>query len=160
MNDDPAYFRLATRDDLAAIVRMLADDPLGSARERATDPLPPAYRDAFEAIDRDPNQELMVAVRDDQVVGTLQLTCIPGISRQGMWRGLIEGVRVDASVRGMGVGRQMVEWAIARARERGCAMVQLTSDKSRRDAIRFYESLGFEATHEGMKRLVSDGHNT
>lgn len=147
-------FRLATRDDLAAIVRMLADDPLGSQRERATDPLPRAYSDAFEAIDRDPNQELIVAEVDGRVVGTLQLTFIPGISRQGMWRGLIEGVRVDSGTRAMGLGRRMVEHAIERARARGCAMVQLTSDKSRHDAIRFYESLGFEATHEGMKRML------
>ena len=153
MRSNPT-FRLATRGDLGAIVRMLADDPLGSQREVASDPLPRAYHDAFEAIDRDPNQELIVAELDGRVVGTLQLTCIPGISRQGMWRGLIEGVRVDSSTRAMGLGRQMVEHAIERARARGCAMVQLTSDKSRRDAIRFYESLGFEATHEGMKRIL------
>jgi GNAT superfamily N-acetyltransferase len=154
VNTDTLHFRAATRDDLVAIVGMLADDPLGSQRERVTDPLPQAYQDAFEAIDRDPNQELIVAEHGGRVVGTLQLTWIPGISRQGMWRGLIEAVRVDASARGAGVGRRLVEWTIDRAKARGCTMVQLTSDKSRRDAIRFYESLGFEATHEGMKRMV------
>jgi ribosomal protein S18 acetylase RimI-like enzyme len=87
-------------------------------------------------------------------VGTLQLTFIPGISRQGMWRAVVEGVRVDRTARDRGLGQQMVEWAVARARERRCGMVQLTSDKSRRDAIRFYERLGFEATHEGMKLLL------
>lgn len=133
---------------------MLADDHLGATRERAESPLPASYIAAFDAIDRDPNQELLVAELDGRVVGTLQLTCIPGISRQGMWRAVIEGVRIDAGVRDRGLGRQMVAWAIARARDRRCGMVQLTSDKSRHDAIRFYERLGFGATHEGMKLLL------
>ncbi len=154
MADALPRFRLAVREDLGPIVAMLADDPLGAARERSEDPLPAAYHDAFDAIARDANQELIVAELDGRVVGTLQLSFLPGISRQGMWRGLIEGVRIAASARDHGLGRQMVEWAIERARARGCAMVQLTSDKSRRDAIRFYQSLGFEATHEGMKRLL------
>lgn len=154
MTDEQPQFRLAARDDLAPIVAMLADDHLGATRERFEDPLPQAYHDAFDAIDRDPNQELVVVELDGRVVGTLQLTFIPGISRQGMWRGLIEGVRIDASARDRGLGRRLIEWAIARATERGCGLVQLTSDKSRRDAIRFYESLGFEASHEGMKRIL------
>jgi len=146
--------RRATAGDLEAIVHMLADDPLGAAREADVVPLPAGYRDAFAAIDRDPNQELVVAELDGRVVGTIQLTFIPGISRQGAWRALIEGVRIDASVRGMGLGRGMIRWAIDRATARGCRMIQLTSDKSRHDAIRFYQGLGFEATHEGLKLML------
>jgi GNAT superfamily N-acetyltransferase len=139
-------FRRAVRADLPDIVRMLADDMLGAKREEYASPLPESYYAAFEAIVRDPNNEL-----DERVVAVLQLTCIPNLSRRGSWRALIEGVRVDSSVRSGGVGRRLVEWAIARAREKGCRLVQLTSDKRRRDAIRFYESLGFVASHEGMK---------
>jgi GNAT superfamily N-acetyltransferase len=144
-------FRPATRDDVNEIVRMLADDPLGAKREAYGSPLPDRYFEAFESIDRDPNNELVVAVRAARVVGVLQLTFIPYLTYRGGWRALIEGVRVDASVRSAGVGRKLFEWAIERARARGCHMVQLTSDKERPDAIRFYESLGFVATHEGMK---------
>ncbi|MEX2500162.1 MAG: GNAT family N-acetyltransferase [Wenzhouxiangellaceae bacterium] len=130
---------------------MLADDPLGSKREDNTDPLPAAYQAAFKAIDSDPNNELVVAVLDNQVIGVLQITCIPYLTYRGGWRALIEGVRVSKAVRSSGVGRSMFEWAINRARERGCVMVQLTTDKSRPDALRFYENLGFVASHEGMK---------
>ena len=144
-------FRPATRDDVNDIVRMLADDPLGAKREAYGSPLPGRYFAAFEAIERDPNNELVVAVRAARVVGVLQLTFIPYLTYRGGWRALIEGVRVDASVRSGGVGRKLFEWAIERARARGCHMVQLTSDKERPDAIRFYEGLGFVATHEGMK---------
>jgi GNAT superfamily N-acetyltransferase len=139
------------RADLPDIVRMLADDMLGAKREEYASPLPESYYAAFEAIVRDPNNELVVGELDERVVAVLQLTCIPNLSRRGSWRALIEGVRVDSSVRSGGVGRRLVEWAIARAREKGCRLVQLTSDKRRRDAIRFYESLGFVASHEGMK---------
>jgi GNAT superfamily N-acetyltransferase len=139
------------RADLPDIVRMLADDMLGAKREEYASPLPESYCAAFEAIVRDPNNELVVGELDERVVAVLQLTCIPNLSRRGSWRALIEGVRVDSSVRSGGVGRRLVEWAIARAREKGCRLVQLTSDKRRRDAIRFYESLGFVASHEGMK---------
>jgi GNAT superfamily N-acetyltransferase len=139
------------RGDLPDIVRMLADDMLGAKREEYASPLPESYYAAFEAIVRDPNNELVVGELDERVVAVLQLTCIPNLSRRGSWRALIEGVRVDSSVRSGGVGRRLVEWAIARAREKGCRLVQLTSDKRRRDAIRFYESLGFVASHEGMK---------
>ena len=130
---------------------MLADDTLGAERELFASPLPQSYHAAFEAIDRDPNNELVVGELEGRVVAVLQLTCIPNISRRGSWRALIEGVRVDASVRSGGVGRKLIAWAIERAREKGCRLVQLTSDKRRRDAIRFYESLGFVASHEGMK---------
>jgi GNAT superfamily N-acetyltransferase len=144
-------FRRATQNDLPAIVRLLADDPLGAQRERFEDPLPGAYGDAFAAIDRDPNNELVVLERAGEVIGVLQLTFIPYLTYQGGWRALIEGVRIDARFRSGGLGRQLFEWAIARARERGCHLIQLTSDKARPDAIRFYESLGFVASHEGMK---------
>ena len=136
-------------------MRLLADDALGAQREELASPLPASYYRAFEAIDSDSNNELIVAELDAGVIAVLQLTFIPNISRRGSWRGLIEGVRVDSSMRSSGLGRQLIEWAIARARERGCSLVQLTSDKTRRDAIRFYESLGFVASHEGMKLDLS-----
>jgi GNAT superfamily N-acetyltransferase len=144
-------YRRATVDDVPAIVQMLADDTLGATRERATSPLPQSYYDAFTAIDRDPNIELIVAESNGQVVGTVQLTYMPGLSRQGMWRALIEAVRVAATERGKGIGAAMIQETIARARQRGCGLVQLTSDRSREDAKRFYERLGFKHTHTGMK---------
>lgn len=161
-------FRPATREDLPTLVALLADDELGARRERFTEPLPAAYFEAFEALDRDPHNELVVAAAPgaegttgeeagegetgkDHVVGMLQLTFIPYLTYQGGWRALIEGVRVASSHRGRGVGRRLFEWAIDRARQRGCHVVQLTTDKRRPDALRFYESLGFAATHEGMK---------
>jgi len=151
-------FRRATRDDLPAIVAMLADDPLGALREANTSPLPRCYHDAFDAIDRDPNIELVVAqARGSGIVGVLQLSFIPNLSHRGGWRALIEGVRVAAESRSGGVGRQMLLWAVERARQRGCLMVQLTSDKTRTDAIRFYEGLGFVASHEGMKLHLPHG---
>jgi GNAT superfamily N-acetyltransferase len=144
-------FRRATRADLDNIVRLLADDPLGAKRETYAAPLPKSYRKAFETIDRDPNNELVVATLDGRVVGVLQITFLPYLTYRGSWRALIEGVRVDSSARSGGIGRRLLEWAIARAKEKGCHMVQLTSDKSRPDAIRFYESLGFVPSHEGLK---------
>lgn len=158
MTSQPApHFRPATREDLPDIVRMLADDPLGATRETHAVPLAPPYLAAFDAIEADPNNELVVAVLGGRVVGVLQLTLIPSITYRGGWRALIEGVRVDASVRSEGIGRRLFEWAIARARERGCHLVQLTSDKTRPDAIRFYQSLGFVASHEGLKLRLSRG---
>ena len=149
---DDIVFRCARAADLPAIVALLANDALGAMRESATAPLPPAYQSAFDAIDTDPNHELIVAQSaGGAVIGVLQLSFLPGLSHRGAWRAQIEGVRVDASARAKGVGRQLFSHAIQRARERGCRMVQLTSDKSRSDAIRFYERLGFSATHEGMK---------
>jgi GNAT superfamily N-acetyltransferase len=144
-------FRRATIDDLPAIVRLLADDPLGATRETVSTPPLPAYVDAFRAIDTDPNHELVVAEAEARVIGVLQLTFLPSITHRGAWRAQIEGVRVAADARSSGVGRALFAWAIDRARARGCALVQLTTDKTRPDARRFYESLGFAATHEGMK---------
>ncbi len=146
-----ASFRPARPGDLPAIVRMLADDPLGAKRERFETPLPEGYLRAFEAIGRDPNNELVVACVDGEVVGVLQLTFIPYLTYQGGWRALIEAMRIDSKHRSQGLGKAMFEWAIARARKRGCHVVQLTTDKARADARRFYESLGFVASHEGMK---------
>ena len=146
-------FRKARYSDLPAIVKLLADDPLGQSREIVSHPLDPRYEEAFAAIDGDDNQLLAVAVdAADQVVGCLQLSFVPGLSRTGMWRGQIESVRIAAGERGSGLGSQLIEWAVEMARERGCKLVQLTSDKARPDAIRFYEKLGFIASHEGLKR--------
>ena len=145
-------FRRATQADLPAIVALLADDPLGAKRENFVLPLPQVYTETFAAIDKDPNNELVVVeTREQQVIGVLQLTFIPYLTYQGGWRALIEGVRVAAAHRSAGVGRQLFLWAIQKARDRGCHLVQLTSDKARPDAIRFYENLGFVASHEGMK---------
>lgn len=149
-----ATFREATADDLPRLVEMLADDPLGATRERFEDPLPSEYGAAFEAIDRDPNQQLLVAEIEGRVVGTLQLTFIPSITRLGAWRAQVEGVRVASEARGEGLGRLLMEESIRRARDRGCLLLQLTTDKSRPDALRFYESLGFVASHEGMKLVL------
>lgn len=144
--------RPAEASDLPHIVRMLADDPLGSKRERFADPLPASYYTAFQAIQRDSNNELVVAEgQDDMPVAVLQLTFTPYITHQGGWRATIEGVRVDSGSRGSGLGRELFTWAISRARERGCRLIQLTTDKQRPEARRFYESLGFVASHEGMK---------
>jgi GNAT superfamily N-acetyltransferase len=140
--------RRAVATDVPAIVEMLADDPLGARRERPGDP---AYAKAFEEIDSDPHQWLVVAVSGAEVVGTLQLTFIPGLSRLGSTRALVEAVRVRSDQRGNGLGAELVRWAVDTAREQGAALVQLTTDASRKDAHRFYERLGFEATHVGMK---------
>lgn len=148
--------RRALRADLDAIVRLLADDALGARREEYAVPLPDSYHAAFEAIDRDPNNELVVVELSGNVVGVLQLTYIPNITYRGSWRALIEGVRVDSALRSSGIGRKLFAWAIDRARCRGCHMVQLTSDKTRPEAIRFYEALGFVASHEGLKLHLSD----
>jgi len=143
--------RRACADDLVAIVAMLADDMLGAEREVVSNPPAPGYVAAFEAIDSDNNQLLAVAEIGGELVGCLQLTFLPGLSRQGAWRGQIEGVRVAANARGRGVGEAIVRWAVARCRERGCRVVQLTTDRRRVDAQRFYARLGFETTHAGMK---------
>jgi ribosomal protein S18 acetylase RimI-like enzyme len=130
---------------------MLADDPLGATRERAVNPLPREYLDAFDAIQTHTGNHLLVAEFDGKVVGCLQLTFIPGLSRLGLTRAQIESVRIDSSMRGRKLGELMIQDAIDRAREHGCGVVQLTTDKTREDAHRFYERLGFEATHIGMK---------
>ncbi|MEJ5021925.1 GNAT family N-acetyltransferase [Ochrobactrum vermis] len=143
--------RKAVSGDLAAIVAMLADDALGARREDAGLPLRDSYRSAFAAIDADPNQLLAVVEHDGEIIGCMQISFIPGLSRRGMWRGQIESVRIASHIRGGGIGRQMIAWAIERCRERDCGLVQLTTDKSRSDALRFYQSLGFTDSHEGLK---------
>ncbi|WP_436501446.1 GNAT family N-acetyltransferase [Actinokineospora sp. HUAS TT18] len=140
--------RTATAEDVPAIVALLMDDPLGAKRENPGDP---RYATAFAAIAADPNQVLAVADADGEVVGTLQVTFTPGLSRVGATRATVEGVRVRSDQRGNGLGQQLMEWAIKEATTRGAAMVQLTSDVSRTDAHRFYERLGFVTTHVGMK---------
>ncbi|MFD6300930.1 GNAT family N-acetyltransferase [Streptomyces sp. NPDC060235] len=141
--------RAAAADDVPAIVAMLADDPLGARRESPDDLTP--YLDALKRLSADPNQHLVVAVRESRVVGTLQLTVIPGLSRKGATRSIIEAVRIHADERGSGLGTQLIEWAIDESQRQGCQLVQLTSDASRTDAHRFYERLGFEASHVGFK---------
>ncbi|MFF5919482.1 GNAT family N-acetyltransferase [Streptomyces flavochromogenes] len=142
--------RPATAEDLEAIVAMLADDPLGAQRESPDDLSP--YVAAFERLANDPQQHLVVAVREARVVGTLQLTIIPGLSRRGATRSIIEGVRIHAEERGSGLGTLLIEWAVEESRRQGCRLVQLTSDVTRTDAHRFYERLGFEASHLGFKK--------
>lgn len=144
-------FRIATEKDLDRIVEMLADDVLGSQRERYEQPLPDSYLQAFQAITVDPNNELVVACYGNDIIGVQQLTFTPYITHQGSWRATIEGVRTASSVRGKGIGSELIRWGINRAKERGCHLVQLTTDKKREEALRFYEKLGFTATHEGMK---------
>ena len=143
--------RRARRDDVGAIVRMLADDPLGSARERIEEPLPPSYFRAFEALDHDPNIQLVVAEDGEgAVVGCLQLCILPGLSSQGASRGLIEDVRVATHCRSRGIGGRLVQWAIAEARARDCKLVELLTHRTRVDAQRFYARLGFQPSHVGM----------
>jgi len=144
-------FRLANRADLPSIVRMLADDELGSQRERYEEPLPDSYIKAFEQIDNDPNHELIVAELDGEVVGTLQLMFLPSISFQGGLRAQVESVRIDTRLRNQGIGSKLMKWAIDRAKLRGAHVLQLTTHKSREDAHRFYERLGFKGSHLGMK---------
>jgi GNAT superfamily N-acetyltransferase len=146
--------RPATRDDVAAIVAMLADDPLGAAREDLDDP--GTYDAAYDRVVADPGQHLVVAELDGTVVGTLQLSVIPGLSRRGATRSIIEGVRVARDERGSGLGTELVTWAVDESRRLGAALVQLTSDASRTDARRFYERLGFTASHVGFKLQLDD----
>ncbi|WP_313620063.1 GNAT family N-acetyltransferase [Achromobacter sp.] len=151
MTEPQRVFRRARLADLPAIVAMLADDTLGASREDATIPLNPRYTAAFDAIQQDPNQFLAVVEQDSQLAGCLQLSFIPGLSRLGQWRGQIESVRIASPFRNAGLGRAMFEWAIDQCRSQGCSLVQLTTDRARPDARRFYESLGFTASHDGMK---------
>ena len=144
-------FRLARREDVPAIVRLLADDTLGAQRESAAEPLPEVYSSAFEAVEASPDNEIIVGESGGAVVACLQITYIPGLGRKGVLRAQIEAVRVASSMRGVGLGERLMRVAIDRARQRGCGLVQLTSDKERSDAHRFYERLGFAATHDGMK---------
>lgn len=150
MTDKSVSIRPARREDVAAIVAMLADDHLGRARERVEHPLPAAYYAAFERVERDPNLTLVVAESEGRVVGCLQLAVLAGISSQGGVRGLLEDVRVAADCRSRGIGEQLVQWAIAEAKARGCNLVELLTHSSRVDAQRFYKRLGFTASHVGM----------
>ena len=156
-------FRTATLADLPAIIHLLADDPLGRLRETVSTPPDPGYPPAFHAISADPNQRLVVADPNQrlvvaelggEIVGTLQLTFIPGLVQRGAWRGQIEAVRIASHMRGQGLGKTMFQWAIAECRTRGCRIIQLTTDKSRKDAHRFYDNLGFTPTHEGYKLVL------
>lgn len=148
--DVPRY-RLARREDLAAIVGLIADDGLGRGRDDASLPLDTAYVKAFEMMQADANQVMLVGELGGQVIAYLQITYIPGLSRKGAWRGQIESVRVASRLRGHGIGGSMLEHAIGLCRERGCRLVQLTSDKTRSEAHRFYGRLGFVASHDGFK---------
>jgi ribosomal protein S18 acetylase RimI-like enzyme len=143
--------RPARRDDVGIIVGMLADDPLGRARERLEDPLPPSYFRAFEELEQASNIQMMVAEEGGgTVVGCLQLCILPGLSSQGASRGLIEDVRVATHCRSRGIGEQLVQWAVAEARAKGCKLVELLTHSSRVDAQRFYVRLGFQPSHVGM----------
>ncbi|MFF8843509.1 GNAT family N-acetyltransferase [Streptomyces sp. NPDC015127] len=141
--------RPAVAGDIPAIVALLADDPLGAQRESPDDLVP--YLTAFERLAADPHQHPTVAVRDDRVVGTLQLTIVPGLSRRGATRSIIEAVRIHADERGSGLGSRLIEWAVEESRRLGCQLVQLTSDVTRTDAHRFYQRLGFQPSHVGFK---------
>ena len=147
-------FRQATVIDIEALVRLLGEDALGAKREDLAVPLNQRYTDTFQQIRKDPNNELIVVELDGELVGMLQLTFIPYLTHTGSWRCLIEGVRIAANHRGKGLGAEFFNWAISRAREKEGSIVQLTSDKQRLGAIRFYESLGFNATHEGFKLKI------
>ena len=144
-------FRPAEVKDLPEIVRMLADDFLGATRERYENPLPGSYVNAFEEIEADKNNELIVAESDGKIVGTLQITFTPSISFQGGKRATVESVRVDGKYRGQGIGKELMLWAIERAKKENCVAIQLTTNAERADAHRFYEDLGFKGSHLGMK---------
>ncbi|EHR05780.1 GNAT family N-acetyltransferase [Bradyrhizobium sp. WSM471] len=150
MNAESVFIRPARREDVAAIVAMLADDRLGSARERVEDPLPASYYEAFARVERDQNLQLVVAENEGRVVGCLQLAILPGLSSQGGLRGLLEDVRVASDCRSRGIGEQLVQWAVTEAKARGCNLVELLTHQTRTDAQRFYKRLGFTASHVGM----------
>ncbi len=156
MDNKPLLFREAEQRDIPDLLEMLADDELGKLREDVNTPVNECYLSAFDRICRDPNNELIVVQQGRQIAGMLQLTFIPYLTYKGSWRCLIEGVRIHKAYRGLGLGTRFFEWAIAQAGERGCAIVQLTSDKQRHDALRFYQNLGFEASHEGFKLRLSE----
>ncbi len=143
--------RLATREDVSEIVRLLADDDLAKKREHYDNPLPETYYSAFEIISSDKNNFLIVAEIEDSIIGCLQLTYITYLTYQGGKRALIEGVRIDSKYRGKGIGKMMIDWVLSKAKQDGCHMVQLTTDKKRPDALEFYKQLGFIPSHEGLK---------
>ena len=151
MSEKGIIFRIASKADLPSIVRLLANDDLGSQRERNEAPLPDSYYSAYEEINKDPNHELIVAEQNGEVIGTAHLMFLPSISYQGGLRAQIESVRIDTQHQNRGIGREMMTWVIDRAKARGAHLVQLTTHKSREDAHRFYKRLGFRGTHLGMK---------
>ena len=151
MSDKEITFRLAERGDIPSIVRMLADDDLGSQRERYENPLPESYYTAFEKINNDPNHELIVAELNEEVIGTLHLMFLPSITFRGGLRAQVESVRVDRKYQNQGIGTEMMHWTIERAKSRAAHVLQLTTHNSRSDAHRFYERFGFNASHTGMK---------
>ncbi len=148
--------RRARREDVAAILALLADDDLQKLSDAA---VTLAHEAAFASIDSDDNQLLAVAVKEGNIIGCIQLTFIPGLSRNGMWRCHIEAVRVARALRGKGLGGKMLDWANETACKRKCGMAQLLMDKSRLDARRFYEAIGFEASHQGFRRYFSAGNH-
>ena len=151
------HYRQATETDIPVLIQMLSDDSLGKLREDHRMPVNPCYQTAMRHIQNDVNNELTVVESGGEIVGMLQLTFIPYLTYKGSWRCLIEGVRIKREFRGRGLGTQFFEWAIERAKQRQCHIVQLTSDKQRVDAIRFYENLGFIASHEGFKLKLNNG---
>lgn len=144
-------YRTAGPDDLPFIIGLIVEDSVVVTEDRAEDAMDEDYRAALAAIDADPNEEMWIVERDSIAVGCFQLSFLPGLMRRGMWRGQIEVVHVSADARNLGIGSEMMRWALARCREKGCGMVQLTSNKKRTDAHRFYERLGFARSHEGLK---------
>ena len=149
-------FREALEKDIPALVALLADDELGQQREDVSKPLNKVYLQMFDNISKDPNNVLIVAEENQTIVGMLQLTFIPYLTHIGSWRCLIEGVRISRQYRNKGIGNKLFDWAIERAKIKKCKIVQLTSDKQRPNAIRFYQRLGFEASHEGLKLKLTN----
>ena len=148
-------YRRATESDLPFMVALIAEDDVSDVPvDNGADAMAPAYRDALAAIDADPYQELYVVELNGERIGTFQLTFLPGIMRRGMWRGLVESVHIAPAHRNRGYGRQMMRWAVERCHAKGCGMVQLTSNKKRVDAHRFYRTLGFDQSHEGFKLFL------
>ena len=154
----PLTFRDAARAALPTIVRLLAEDQIGGRADDPSEPLDSAYFAAFEAIERDPNQRLIVAEIDRAIIGTMQLTLLPGLLNRGAWRGQIEAVRVAADQRSLGLGARMIDWALGWFRERGCFMAQLTSNNDRARAHAFYERLGWAKSHAGFKLYLTETH--
>lgn len=148
-------FRMARKSDVKEIVRLLADDELGSKREKYEDPLPEAYYNAFTAIENQDGNQILLAIDGENVIGCMQLTFIPGLARLGMKRAQIEGVRVDKNYRGKKIGEALFREAITLSKSEGCGLVQLTTDKDRIDAHRFYDKLGFISSHEDMKLILN-----
>ncbi len=145
------HFRKAIKSDLPFIIEMIADDKLGATRENFQDPLPDVYLDAFNNIDKDANQYLIVVEKDNKIIGTMQLSFIQYLTYQGGIRAQIEAVRIHKDYRGNNIGEDLFKWAIQKAKEKGAHLIQLTTDKKRAEALKFYEKLGFKASHEGMK---------